>query len=386
MGSRRKQRRRTSSFGNVRQFRSGRWQVRYLAPDGTRVSAGTFATKLEAEAHLARIRTDIADKRWRDPDAGKEMFGAYAEQWIATRQVRGRPIRPRTAAHYHALLAEQLAPLARIRLDAISPARIRAWYARLDPERLTIRAHAYSLLASIMKTAVADELIDRSPCVLRGAGQASRAGTSRPATLAELAAIRAAMPERLAVMIDLGCWTALRFGEVTALTRADVDLELGTLRIERGVVRVPGAGAQFGDPKTDAGKRSVVIPPHIVPALAEHLDLHVGPELDALLFPGERSRYLAPSTFSGAYYPAREAAGRPDLRFHDLRHTGATLTAQTGATLAELMALLGQSSPQAAMRYQHAASDRMRDIAGAVSALATGEVVPIDRGKRARAR
>ena len=63
----------------------------------------------------------------------------------------------------------------------------------------------------------------------------------------------------------------------------------------------------------------------------------------------------------GPCYLAREAAGRPDSRFHDLRHTGAVLAAQTGATLAELMGRLGHSTPQAALRYQHAAQGRDAD-------------------------
>jgi hypothetical protein len=73
------------------------------------------------------------------------------------------------------------------------------------------------------------------------------------------------------------------------------------------------------------------------------------------------------------------AAGRPDLRLHDLRHTGATLAAVSGATLAELMARLGHSTPGAAMRYQHAAADRDKVIAAALSKLATGDVTPIEQ-------
>ncbi|MEI2718302.1 MAG: tyrosine-type recombinase/integrase [Candidatus Nanopelagicales bacterium] len=71
-------------------------------------------------------------------------------------------------------------------------------------------------------------------------------------------------------------------------------------------------------------------------------------------------------------HPAREKAGRPDLRFHDLRHTSATLAAATGATLAELMSRMGHSTPGAAMRYQHVAADRDRAIAEALSGMATG--------------
>jgi integrase len=90
----------------------------------------------------------------------------------------------------------------------------------------------------------------------------------------------------------------------------------------------------------------------------------------------------APSTLYRVFYPAREAAARPDLRFHDLRHTGAVLAASTGATLAESMARLGHSTPGAAMRYQHAAQDRDKVIAAALSKLVTGNVTPITRKRK----
>ncbi len=67
--------------------------------------------------------------------------------------------------------------------------------------------------------------------------------------------------------------------------------------------------------------------------------------------------------------PPRVAADRPDLRWHDLRHTGAVLAASTGATLAELMGRLGHSTPGAALRYQHAAQGRDIEIAKRLSAL-----------------
>ena len=73
------------------------------------------------------------------------------------------------------------------------------------------------------------------------------------------------------------------------------------------------------------------------------------------------SSTLAPSTLYKVFYPARHKAGRADLRFHDLRHTGATLAAATGATLAELMSRLGHSTPGAALRYQHAAAGARHD-------------------------
>jgi integrase len=80
--------------------------------------------------------------------------------------------------------------------------------------------------------------------------------------------------------------------------------------------------------------------------------------------------HLAPASLNRHFYKARDAANRPDLRFHDLRHAGAVLAAHTGATLAELMARLGHSTPAAAMRYQHAAQGRDREIAALLSKLA----------------
>jgi integrase len=152
------------------------------------------------------------------------------------------------------------------------------------------------------------------------------------------------------------------------------------------VVRVKGARKVKG-PKSEAGKRDVAIPPHLMPAVKDHLHAHVKASRDALLFPAAHGGHLAPSSLHRVYEPAREAAGRPDLRFHDLRHTGAVLAAATGATLAELMARLGHSTVSAAMRYQHAAADRDKVIAAALSELAAGTVTPISaaKGKRKHA-
>jgi integrase len=112
-------------------------------------------------------------------------------------------------------------------------------------------------------------------------------------------------------------------------------------------------------------------PPHLLPLIRQHLRTHAEAGKDGLLFPARGGGHLAPSSLYRVFYRARAAAGRPDLRFHDLRHTGAVLAAQTGATLAELMGRLGHSTPGPALRYQHAAQGRDMEIAKALSALAT---------------
>jgi integrase len=253
---------------------------------------------------------------------------------------------------------------------------VKTWYAGLAPKTPTMRAHAYSLLRAVLSSEVTDDLLVANPCRVRGASLAKRQVKIAPASLAELEAITAAMPERLRMLTLLAAWAGLRFGELAELRVKDVDLERGVLLIQRGVVRIKGAHV-VGTPKSEAGQRSVAIPPHLLDGLAEHLRTNCADQPDALLFPGTKGGHLSPASLYDVYYPARETAGRADLRFHDLRHTGAVLAAQTGATLADLMRRLGRSTPQAAMRYQHSTDDRDSLIASALSDFATARVVQL---------
>jgi integrase len=260
----------------------------------------------------------------------------------------------------------------------LNPIRVRSWYTHLNPNTPTRRTHAYLLLHAIMATAFADDLIDANPCRIQGAGKGHRTHQIKVATLAELDAIVEAIPARYKTMVLIAAWCGLRFGELTELRRCDVDLKARLLRVDRGVVLV-GHEHVVGVPKSTAGRRTVAIPPHLLPGLKDHLRTHVGVGANALIFPGADCRsHMAPSTLYKVWYPARKAAGRDDLRFHDLRHTGATFAAGTGATLADLMARLGHSTAGAAMIYQHSTSDR--DQAIALSAIAERKVIPL-RGR-----
>ena len=100
------------------------------------------------------------------------------------------------------------------------------------------------------------------------------------------------------------------------------------------------------------------------------------PGPDGLLFPNAtKTGHLHVNTLSKTYHRARQVAGRPDLRFHDLRHSAATMAAQAGATLAELMARMGHSTAKAALVYQHVAEGRDRIIADRMALLAEPGVV-----------
>jgi integrase len=217
------------------------------------------------------------------------------------------------------------------------------------------------------------KLISANPCMIPGAAQTDRVVNIKPASIAELDAIAAAMPRKYKALVLLAGWAALRFGELAELRRGDIDIERGVVHVRRAVTTREGS-VWIGEPKSDAGKRDVYLPPHIIPALTEHLEKYVSPGTESLLFPAASGeRHLAASTLYKPYKRARKAAGRPDLRFHDLRHTGSVLAAATGASLAELMQRLGHSTVGASLRYQHAAQGRDQAIARALSALVESE-------------
>jgi integrase len=364
-------------FATIRKLPSRRWQVRYTGPDGVRRTApSTFAYRVDADGWVESKRREIYRETWTADEKREHVtFGAYAAQWLTGRQVAGRPIKTRTREHYQAILDDHLIETFGSRqLAAIKPKDVREWYSETLTGRPTMRSHAYSLLRTIMGSAVIDELIDANPCRIVGAGRARRVHRIRPASVDELATLTAAMPERLRLMVALASWCALRFGETIELQRRDIDLSDEVIRIRRAAVRTHGGTFEVTTPKSDAGLRDVAIPPHLIPAIEEHLSKYVGSQRDSLIFPAQHGGHLAPGTLNRHWYKARAAAGRPDLRWHDLRHSGAVLAAATGASLAELMARLGHSTPQAAMRYQHAAQGRDREIAALLSKIAENSV------------
>ncbi len=388
------------SWGKLVQLPSGNWRASYLGPDGAVHSAATtFGAKMDAEVWLGQEKRLIDADGWRPPrerakrrTARGQTFGDFAAVWLANRQIKGQPLKPRTRDHYQDLLDRFILPDFRGRpLTAITADEVEAWYRELGSKTPTYRAHAYSLLRTILGS-VDPAILPSNPARIRGAGGPARRHHVEPLSLDELAALTEAMPEKRRLMVLLAAWCALRFGELAELRRRDVDVTNGVVKVRRGVVRAEGQKI-VGGPKSDAGSRNVAIPPHLMPVVKAHLKDHTEHARDALLFPGAAGEHLAPSTLYGraprkvkaadgkktelrgghGFYRARAVAGRPKLHFHDLRHTGAVLAAQTGATLAELMARLGHSTPGAAMRYQHAAKDRDKAIAAALSRMVTAE-------------
>lgn len=383
---------RKASFGSIRQRGPRRFQARYTGPDGRQYTAyspggsATFQTRGDADRALALVRVEIGAGTWISPDAraASEVaetealtFGEFAETWLAQ-----RPLATRTRDLYRSLLDRHLLPHWRtVALDAITSTAVREWYGGLDTSKPRAVSNAYSLFKTILETAVADDLIKSNPCKVRGGGTYRRAKEPGMATVAEVAALRAAMPEHYRCAIDLGVWASLRIGEVIGLQRADVSLsgvntkkQTGVIHVRRSVGRTRG-GREEKLPKTQAGVRDVPLPPHVIPALREHLDTHAAPGRAGWVFPAatDPKVNVSADVLREAFETARHKIGRDDLVFHHLRGIGATLAARAGATVRELQDRLGHSTPNMALAYQRVAQDRPRQIADALSRIAGGE-------------
>ena len=161
----------------------------------------------------------------------------------------------------------------------------------------------------------------------------------------------------------VGGWCGLRSGELKGLRRRDVAEDASVIHVERAVTYRGGEYFE-GEPKTEAGVRTVSVPSSIRPAIVAHMRT-VGKGRDALVFTGTGGPegYLTDWQLRRAVASAGAAIGIDDLRPHELRHTAATLAAQTGATTKQLMARIGHATMGAALLYQHAAAEQDAEIA-----------------------
>ena len=249
---------RKRGFGELERRRSATgavtYRARYAMPDGTRYSR-TFGTKIDAEAWLATERSLIDREEWTPPTARQvaeakrqaaaraNTVTAFAERYLAE-----RGLRPTTVSGYRQLLATRILPyFGEMPLRDVTLSEIKAWRASLDPKTEATNAAAYRLLRSMLQAAEEEELIDRAPPKIRGAGTAPVKRVAVPATLDEIAVITDAMPERLRLLIVLAAFVGLREGELLELRRSDVDGVTGrinvTRKVDKDATRRPAAPA-----------------------------------------------------------------------------------------------------------------------------------------------
>ena len=339
-----------------------------------------FPTEGEARRHREKVEADERRGLSTDYSGAEQLFGDYVRTWLDSRLVKGRPLAPRTRYEYEGLLRRNILPtFGSARLRAITATDVREWLASLVERAGNDQAaKSYRVLRAVLNTAVADELLVRNPCKIRGAGQWD--APERPfvptEVVLELADAIVDVDKtsdktgcsRLRALLLLAGFAGLRPGELLALRRNDIDLLHHLVAVDENAPEVGGKRI-IGPPKSDAGKRQVAIPSPIMGDIEDHLDRFVGPEPDAWVFIGPRGAPVGENYLSLYFRRAvAQVPGAPQgLRVYDLRHHAATLTAQVpGVTTKELMARIGHSSPRAALIYQHATAERDRRIADAM--------------------
>jgi integrase len=268
----------------------------------------------------------------------------------------------------------------------IDEARIRVMTDRLDaiPSPLNpkskfngITRPVLVVLMMILRQAARDGIIPAAPNISIPKQEPVRHDTDHDdsedvASPEQVEALYAATPKQWAIMVLLAAWCQLRRGECLGLQRRDIEWHddgTATLHVRRQLNA--NTGDYSGELKSEAGKRSLSIPRIMCDRLEAHLRDNVAPAAKAPLIPTNirGSVPLSNTRWGYVWADARDVvAGLPPrFRFHDLRHTGLTMFAQEGATLAELMRRGGHADIRVVLRYQHATMSRDRELADRMS-------------------
>lgn len=355
-------------FGSVRRRESGQYQVRYVGADGLmRPAPRTFPDEKSAERWLVLKEAEILRGEWQAPEDGQIPLAEYASAWIAERKLS-----PRTRELYEMLYRLHVGPyLGRRTLDRLTPEVIRRWRSDLlrDGRSEWTAAKSYRLLRAILNTAVREDRVIRSnPCTMRGYDKEPTSARST-ASVDQVWQLSELVPRRYRVLILFAAFVGLRWGELVAIRSRDLDLDSGLVQVTRKFAELQNGQRVAGPPKSDAGFRTIALPQVVVTELRRHLKEFPPVDRNSLVFVGPKGAPLRRNNFHRTvrWAEVTKAVGLPDgFHFHDLRHTGNTLTAASGASTRELMHRLGHASMRAALIYQHATSERDREIAQAL--------------------
>ena len=408
------------AWGSLRKLPSGRWQARYPAPDGEMYPARTeddkaltFVTKTDARKWLASMHSKISLGLWEPPEVIAERrraetaaeqsrsmgFEEYSKRWlqmIKTEPNRSGKIRAvGTVRSYQGKVSGYLVPeFGDTPMRDIDIDRIRVMTDRLDriPAPLNPRSKFNGItrpvlivLMMILRQAARDGIIPSAPSVSIPRQESVRHDADHDEsediiTPKQVEALYQAVPDQWAIMVQLAAWCQLRRGECLGLQRRDAEWHddgSATLHVRRQLNANTG---DYTDLKSEAGKRSLSIPKLMTDRLKQHLKDHVATEDKAPLIPASIRGSMPLSNTRWGYIWADVRDGVDGLphrfRFHDLRHTGLTIFAQEGATLAELMRRGGHADIHIVLRYQHATMNRDRELADRMSARVAATLDP----------
>jgi integrase len=346
----------------------GRWELRYRDPSG-QPRRRRFDTKAQAREYLAEVRIGAKTGTWTAPECGRITFERWEQQWWSTVV----HLRPSTLARYERDLRLHIVPrFGRVPLARVAPTDVRAWLAQMvdaGASRSAVRRR-FAVFRKVMNDAVALEMVARNPC--RGV-RAPADVTSEIVVLSpgEVAALAGAIHPWFSSWIYTAAYTGLRWSEMLGLRRSDVDPLRRMITVRRQIVEVNGRFLGFGEPKTAAARRAIDIPPFLATLLEEQLLERAQMEPDGLVFVNTRRRPPHASSFaSQTWKKARLAIGRPDLRWHDLRHTAVAFAIAEGAHPKAIQERMGHSSITVTLdRYGHLFPSLGAEIANGLERL-----------------
>ena len=313
----------------------GVWVVRWTGTDGRR-HACTGRTAAEA-----RRRAEQQRGEWQPAEGG--TFGAFADRWLEEK--RGS-LKPQTWRRYEQLVRLHLMPfLGGKHLVKITEGDLDSLYSGFRARGMnpTTQAHSATVLGTMLEAARRRKLIRDNPVRnLRKPRMAhSEIHVLSASEVRRL--IEASEGSRLHALYVLAVTTGMRLGELLALRWADVDLGSHVVHVH-GSVTVGWSGKlEAVAPKTKRSRRDVPLAPVAVEALRTHLE-RSEPGKSDLLFPGRGGGYMSGSTVYVALRHLLDDAGLPRVRFHDLRHTAATLLLERGVSAHVVAGLLGHAN------------------------------------------
>ena len=337
-------RERTTKDGKVRlegSYRDPAGKIRTKTFDkGQRKAAMTWAREMERS---------ISHSEWTDPDRGKMTFATWVEKWNSTTV----HLRPSTKARVEVAVRRELLP----RFGSLPIASIGASDVAAMVSELVAQGSApgsvrkvYNTLSAIMKSAVVEGVISKSPCVGISLPQVQR-HEMRALTADELHRLADEVPDRYRAMILTGGYLGLRWGELAGLKVEAVNFLKRKVHVRSTVVDVDGV-MQVGPPKT--GERTITVPAFVAEMMAEQIARYPDPEGYVFGAPGGGPLWRRSNFSRRIFQPAVERAGLVPFRPHDLRHTAASLAIEAGGHVKQVQQLLGHASAVTTMdRYAH---------------------------------
>jgi integrase len=331
--------RRSRGEGSIYQLDTGAWVAQITLPDGRRKSRSSKSQKV-CRDWLQEQRNLINSGTWVASD--KITVGDYLDRWYA--DVAVNTLRPKTLESYAGTIRLHLKPeIGSIKLTALRPDQIQAMYTRKLNQGLSNRSVQYihAILHRALSQAEMWGLVSRNMADLVRAPVVRR---SVPKTLTPDQAkilLDSVKGDRLYPLYVLAISVGMRMGELLGLHWEDIDLQSGMLSVRHAVQQLVGTGIQIVEPKSDKSKRTVALPRTAIEVLQE-LKEREG-RSSGLVFHTKNGTPIGPRNLTTYFKHDLEQAGLPEIRFHDLRHTAATLMLTAGVHPKVVQETLGHS-------------------------------------------